>query len=213
MSIIYNDFPWAECFCITNHFSIHFLMNKPITNGRITHWLLLLQEFDITIVDKPRKDNVVADLLSRLTVDDGCIPIEDSFPDEYLFVIYIYSPWYADITNYLVAGKFPRYLSSKEKRQIIQQSATYTWIDGNCYHTGPDFQIRCCVREDEVFDILKACHEKHCGGHFTDKRKGYEVLSTGYYWPTIFQYAKKFVKGCNSCQNMGQSQQSDKMSL
>ncbi len=41
-------------------------MNKPITYGRITRWLLLIQEFDITIVYKPGKDNVVADLLSRL---------------------------------------------------------------------------------------------------------------------------------------------------
>jgi len=38
-------------------------MDKPITPGRITTWLSLLQEFDITIVDKPRKDNMVADFL------------------------------------------------------------------------------------------------------------------------------------------------------
>ena len=49
-------------------------MNKPITNGRITRWLLLLQEFDVTIVDKIGKDNVVAYFLSRLTIDDNCIP-------------------------------------------------------------------------------------------------------------------------------------------
>ena len=30
-------------------------MNKPITNGRITRWLLLFQEFNITIVDRPGK--------------------------------------------------------------------------------------------------------------------------------------------------------------
>jgi len=169
-----------QVFVHTDHSAISFLMNKPITNGRISHWLLLLQEFDITIVDNPGKDNVVADFLSRLTIDDNCTPTEDSFPDEYLFAISTYSLWYADIANYLAAGKFPQYLSSKEKRKIIQQSATYTWIDGNLYHTGPDFQIRCCVREDKVFDILKACHEEPCGGHFADKRTGYKVLSTWY---------------------------------
>ena len=145
-------------------------MNKPITNVRITCRLLLLQEFDITIVDKSRKDNVAADFLSRLNIDENCIPTEDSFPDEYLFAISTYSPWYADIANYLAARKFPEYLSSKEKRKTIQQSATYTWIDGNLYHTGPDFQIRHCVREDEAFDILKACHEEPCGGHLTNKQ-------------------------------------------
>ena len=156
-------------------------MNKPITNGRITWWLLLLQEFDITIVDKPGKDNLVADFLFRLTIDDSCTPTEDSFPDEYIFAIPNYSPWYVDISNYLVVGKFPQYFSFREKKKTIQQSATYTWIDGNLYHTGPDFHIRRCVREDEVFDILKAYHEEPCGGHFVDKWTGYGVLSTGYY--------------------------------
>ena len=94
-------------------------MNKPITYGRVTRWLLLLQEFDITILDKPGKDNVVVDFLSRLTIGDNCTPIEDYFPDDYLFSIYTHSPWYADIANYIVVGKFPHYLSSRDKRNII----------------------------------------------------------------------------------------------
>ena len=47
-------------------------MNKPITNARVTRWLLLLQEFDITIIDRPGKENVVADFLSRFTNSDDC---------------------------------------------------------------------------------------------------------------------------------------------
>jgi hypothetical protein len=35
----------------TDHSSIRLLMNKPITNGRVTSWLLLLQEFNITVLD------------------------------------------------------------------------------------------------------------------------------------------------------------------
>ena len=60
---------------------------------------------------------------------------------------------------------------------------------------------------------MKACHEEPCGGNFADKRIGHKVLSTGYYWPTIFQDAKKFVKGCDACQRMGQPLKSDEMSL
>jgi hypothetical protein len=58
-------------------------MNKPVTNGRVTRWFLLLQEFNITIVDKPGKDNVIADFLSRLTNNGDNSPVEDSFPDEH----------------------------------------------------------------------------------------------------------------------------------
>ena len=57
-------------------------MNKPITNARITRWMLLSQEFDITIIDKLGKENVIADFLSRFTNNDDNFPLEDSFPDE-----------------------------------------------------------------------------------------------------------------------------------
>lgn len=55
-----------QTFVHTNHFSNLFLMNNPVTNARVTRWLLLLQDFDITIIDKPGKDNVVEDFLSTL---------------------------------------------------------------------------------------------------------------------------------------------------
>jgi hypothetical protein len=86
-------------FVHTDHSAIKYLMNKPITNARVTIWLLLLQEFDITIVDRPGKENVVVDFLSRLTPDDDTL-VDDSFPNEYLFAISSHTPWYADIANY-----------------------------------------------------------------------------------------------------------------
>jgi hypothetical protein len=61
-----------------DHVAIKYLMNKPITNGRVTRWLLLLQEFDITILDKPGKDNVVVDFLSRIISNENEPPVEDS---------------------------------------------------------------------------------------------------------------------------------------
>lgn len=51
-------------FLYIDHSAIKYLANKPITNGRVTRWLLLLQEFDITIRDQPRKENLMADFLS-----------------------------------------------------------------------------------------------------------------------------------------------------
>jgi hypothetical protein len=40
-----------EVFLHTDHYPIRSLMNKPITNGRVTRWLLLLQEFNIIVLD------------------------------------------------------------------------------------------------------------------------------------------------------------------
>ena len=56
-------------------------MNKPLTSGRVTRWLLLLQEFNITIFDRRGRSNVVADYLSRLNNPGEAIPVDDDFPD------------------------------------------------------------------------------------------------------------------------------------
>ena len=168
-------------------------MKKPVTNARVTRWLLLLQEFDITIVDRLGKENGVADYLSRFTNNDDSLPIEYSFPYEHLFAVSAHSPWYADVANYLVTGKLLAQLSKREKRNIIRQNDSYYWIDGHLFYTGHDLEIRRCVREDEFFHILKVCHDEPCGRHFADKRTCHKVLRMGYYWPTIFRDAKKYV--------------------
>jgi len=46
-------------------------MNKHDVNAWIIRWLLLLQQFDLTVIDNPGKENVVADFLSRLTLTAG----------------------------------------------------------------------------------------------------------------------------------------------
>jgi len=94
-------------------------MNKSLTSSRATRWLLFLHEFDITIVDRPCKSNVVANCLSRLNNPGEAIPIDDDFPDEHLFAVSTKSPWFADIANYLVTGKLPPHLSARVKRNII----------------------------------------------------------------------------------------------
>eukprot|EP00253_Pinus_taeda_P021580 PITA_21580 len=190
--------------------AIKYLMKKSVINPQVTRWLLLLQEFDITIVDQPDKENVVIDFLSQLKADDNT-PVDDSFPDQYLFAVSTHSPWYANIANYLVAGKLPSHVSHWEKRKIIQQSARYSWISGCLFHTGLDHEIQRCIREDEVYDILKACHEGPCGEHFTDKETSHKILRMGYCWPSLFKDAKKYVRACDSCQRMGQPNHRDEI--
>eukprot|EP00253_Pinus_taeda_P009401 PITA_09401 len=171
------------------------------------------EEFDITIKDRPGKENLVADFLSRIPKSIEAAAVEDQFPDEHLFVVVVQTPWYADVANYLVVGKLPKHLTPNECKQIVQKSTRFSWIGGYLFHTGADMQIRRCIREDEIFDILKACHDGPCGGHFAEKRTAHKVLQTGYYWPTIFKDAKKFAQACDSCQQAGRPSQADEMPL
>ena len=76
--------------------------------------------------------------------------VDDQLPDEHLFAISVLSPWFADIDNYLVVGRFSPNLSSREKSIIVRKSAPFTWIRGNLFKLGLDNILRICVREEEV---------------------------------------------------------------
>ena len=68
----------------TNHAALKYLLSKQDTKPRLTRWILLCQEFNLTIKDKKGVENVVVDHLSYLvseTTSEG-LPISDTFPDE-----------------------------------------------------------------------------------------------------------------------------------
>ena len=81
------------------------------------------------------------------------------------------------------------------------------------YKTWLDLIIRRSVRKDEVLEILKACNDEPCGGHYVDKRIAYKILLLGYYRPSIFIDAKEYVKICDSCQRIGKLIPSEEMPL
>ena len=104
-------------------------------------------------------------------------PVNDNFHDEDLFSISTYVPWYVDVSNYLVTWKVPKNPSSREKHKIVQLSANYMWHDHCLYRIGPNLVIRRCVREYEIHDIFRACHDEPCGGNFA-KRTTYKILQS-----------------------------------
>eukprot|EP00253_Pinus_taeda_P036634 PITA_36634 len=158
------------------------------------------KQFDLTIVDKPSRENVVADFLSRLDLPAGEEgTMDDQMLDEHLFSISILSPWFANIANYLVSAQFPPHLSPKEKSRIVRKSASFTWIGGNLFKLGPDQILRCCVREEEVFEILLTCHDGPCGGHFVAKRTAFKILQAYYYCPTLHADVRRYISQCDRC--------------
>ncbi|GJS45726.1 reverse transcriptase domain-containing protein [Tanacetum coccineum] len=75
----------------TDHSALKYLMNKQDAKPRLLRWVLLLQEFDITILDKKGSENLAADHLSRLENPHKDVlenkDINEHFPLETLGVI------------------------------------------------------------------------------------------------------------------------------
>ena len=72
----------------------------------------------------------MADHLLRLELEDNeasQVHINHSFPDDQLLVVSLgdWTPWYADIVNYLVAKIIPLDLTSKQKKRFFTKLRHY----------------------------------------------------------------------------------------
>ncbi|KAI5351094.1 hypothetical protein L3X38_003985 [Prunus dulcis] len=74
----------SQIFVFTDYSPLKYLLTKKEAKARLIIWILLLQEFDLTIKDKKEVENVVANHLSRISFEEPFehLPIKDSFPDE-----------------------------------------------------------------------------------------------------------------------------------
>ncbi|KAK1606646.1 hypothetical protein QYE76_030319 [Lolium multiflorum] len=113
----------------TDHAAIRYLMEKKDAKPRLIRWVLLLQEFDLHIVDRKGADNPVADNLSRLeNIAYDPIPVNDSFPNKQLAVIKVSSrdsPWYADYANFIVSKYLPPTFSAQQRRKFFYDLRHY----------------------------------------------------------------------------------------
>ena len=142
---------------------------------------------------------MVSTFLSRLHTPDDPVAIDDSFLDEHLFLLTTQNPWYVDIANYLTTGRTPPHFSAKERRLLAEKSFNFSWISRFIFYTRTDQVTQRCLREDETYDILYACHDEPCGGYFASKRTAMKILNTGYYWPTLHKDAAQYAKKCDKC--------------
>ncbi|XP_074301341.1 uncharacterized protein LOC141632723 [Silene latifolia] len=114
----------SEVTVFTDHTALRHLLAKKEAKPRLLRWILLLQEFDLQIKDKTGAENVVVDHLSRLPQQEGedPLPIDDSFPDDSLFVVATNTGvdlWYENYANYVVGGQLPPNLSYQQKKRFF----------------------------------------------------------------------------------------------
>ncbi|KAG9444739.1 hypothetical protein H6P81_016079 [Aristolochia fimbriata] len=162
-------------------------------------------------------ENVVADHLSRIeTKEVEKRGISELFPDEIICHINKLSfetPWFADFAKFLAGGWIPKELSWQQKKKFLSDVRHYFWEDPYLYKVCPDQVVRRCVPETEFESILKHCHDGEVGGHFSSNRTTAKVMQAGFYWPTLYQDAKRYVSTCDRCQRTGNVSRRDEMPL
>ncbi|KAM6553959.1 hypothetical protein CsatB_014721 [Cannabis sativa] len=201
----------------TDHSAIKYLMTKKDAKPRLIRWVLLLQEFDLEIKDKKGTENLVADHLSRLELEENQntkeVQINEDFPDEQLFLLNSTVPWFADYVNYLAADIIPPDLTRQQLKKFYSEVKHYYWEEPILYKHCADQIIRRCVPEEEMFSILTHCHSLPCGGHFSGNRTAAKILQSGFFWPTLFKDSQQFVQSCDRCQRTGNISRRNEMPL
>src|SRR5215469_1381270 len=107
----------------------------------------------------------------------------ESFGDEGLMSIEAqdHVPWYDDVVNYLVCRKLPLDMSFQARKRFMSQAKYYHWEEPLLYRNYNDGLFRRCVPEDEMADIMKACHSSPYGGHFGPFKTATKILQSGFY--------------------------------
>ncbi|GJS66747.1 reverse transcriptase domain-containing protein [Tanacetum coccineum] len=147
----------------TDHSALKYLMNKQDAKPRLLRWVLLLQEFDITIGDKKGSENLAADHLWRLENPHKDVlenkDINENFPLETLGALTSEStPWFADYANYHAGNFIIKGMTTQQNKKFFKDVKHYFWDDPYLLCICADQFIRRCVHGQEANDILKACH-------------------------------------------------------
>ncbi|GJV67144.1 reverse transcriptase domain-containing protein [Tanacetum coccineum] len=118
----------------TDHSALKYLMNKQDARPRLLRWVLLLQEFDITILDKKGSEKSSPDHLSRLENPYKDVlenkDINEHFPLETLGVISNGSTlWFADFADYHAGNFLVKGMTTQQKRKFFKDVKHYFWDD------------------------------------------------------------------------------------
>ena len=179
----------AKVIVHTDHAAIKYLIAKKDAKPRLIRWVLLLQEFDLEIIDIKGVNNQVADHLSRLEKPEETVPngeIYEVFPDERILAVNHFSiPWFADIVNYLACEIIPKELNKYQKKKLIFDCKKYLWDDPYLFKICADQVIRRCIPKEDLTSVIYHCHTGPCGGHFGGHRTAAKILQSGFYWPTL----------------------------
>jgi hypothetical protein len=139
----------------------------------------------------------VADHLSRLQFKEPIeLSINDYMRDDTMLKVSTTDPWSMNIVNYIVDGYIP---PGANKKKIIRDSRLHLWDDMHLYRVCTDGLLRRCIPAFETWKILEHCHSSPFGDHYGAFHTNAKVWQSGFYWPTMYDDVKSFVRCYSRC--------------
>ncbi|GJX47578.1 reverse transcriptase domain-containing protein, partial [Tanacetum coccineum] len=92
----------------TDHSALKYLFNKKDAKARLLRWVLLLQEFDFSLIDTKGAENYPLETLNMVTSHD----------DQN-------TPWFADFANYHAGNFLVKGMTSQQKKKFFKDVKHY----------------------------------------------------------------------------------------
>ncbi|KAM6560266.1 uncharacterized protein LOC115723739 [Cannabis sativa] len=169
----------------------------------------LLAQFKSYVLKKILRDeNTTADTLARLASSNitdkaKLLPIEflekpSITCSEEIRMIDTSLNWMTPIAAYLNTEELPS--NRNEAQKMMRKAARYIILDGVMYRRGFSMSLLRCVTEEEAAQLLSDVLDGFCGNHAAGQSLSKKILRQGYFWPTIIEDSKAYVKKCDKFQ-------------
>lgn len=85
-------------------------------------------------------------------------------------------------------------------KKVKHRSSYFCLIDGYLYHRAYSSTLLKCLVHSKATYVLWEVHKGLCRDHMGAKSLAFKLIRQVYYWPTMFQDVKVYVKKCVTCQ-------------
>jgi hypothetical protein len=197
---------------LTDHASLQHFQDQPILSKRQARWLDLLQNFNMQIRYRKRKEHTVPDALSRrpdLSTSDEPHTSKNHEPESEANVLTATTAKGEDLVKDIVeAYDEDRYFKDllvelRDNKQQPARKKRFRLKNSNeiyLYDSDEEIERLCVPRKKAlVTKLLQEHHDIQLAGHLGTE-KTYQNLKRHFWWPRMFATVKKYVATCDTCQ-------------
>ncbi|UYV73993.1 RBM15B [Cordylochernes scorpioides] len=189
----------------TDHKPITYNKGSDYKNARLSRWAEIIQDFNVTFVYVPGKENTVADFLSRFPCEDDPEPSRDK--RVVAAVIKNRGPplidsdrtWEGLLKDKKWAPLLKLIGDRRSTETVTYKNKDYKMHEGYLVSKNSGGIWVKVVPPDIREMVIKYHHDVPTGGHFGVK-KVMRRLKDDYYWPGMRTQVRNYIYRCEGCQ-------------